>query len=822
MDFHPPMTAEGRQEDEARQPLRPGVELSGYKIEGLLGEGGMGTVYRARDMKLGREIAFKVLPAGFSGNPEFLRRFEEEARLASSLNHPNIVTIYGVGEHSGLAFIAMELVRGRTLQNAIASGPMAVRKAVDLAAQIADALAAAHGSGIIHRDLKPANIMVTPEERVKILDFGLAKRREVLAGDSPEELETQTFLTNAGTILGTVGYMSPEQAAGQNATYTADQFSFGAILYELLSGQRAFKQPTAVETLSQIIRGEPVPIRSLNAGVSEPLRVVVDRCLAKNPADRYKETAELAATLRGLRDDYIRQSPSMRAVSVPAVALAPLLRSPVFTRRSIVWSCTAAAGALFSASAVKFWPAGSGIRSLAVLPFENPAKDDDLAYLCDGLTDSLIRQIAGLSTLLVKPRNAVLSFRDKVVDPQEAGRRLRVDSIVSGSVTRRTAKLSIQADLVDVRSGAVLWGARYDRDEANLLKVQDEIASAIVDEGIRLRLSDADRSRLTRHSTQDAEANELYMRAMSHQNRETEEDYLIARQLLFQAVERDKKFALAFASLAANYVIMTVDGYARPNESWTLVRTYAQQALTLDPDLAEAHQELGSEAFWNRWNWSLAEREFQMGSRSAGSPVSAAQVMEAWAVGRSADALSLIGRARAVDPLSSYWRVKEADLLHQTGQQERAESIYRDVINDQPDDARAYFGLAEVYAAQARFNDAIARIQEGYRKLGEDDKDLVEKLSAARDERGYREIQQLEARIELSGLAARAANHYVSPFDFARAYSRLGRKDEALAYLETAFADRTPGLVFLKVDRAWDAIRADPRFSDAVKRVGLP
>jgi TolB-like protein/predicted Ser/Thr protein kinase len=798
-----------------------GSQLGPYRIQALLGAGGMGRVYRARDVKLGREVALKVLSKPVADDPNYLRRFQEEARLASSLNHPNIVTIYGVGEEGDVAYIAMELVRGRTLRKILAEGAPPVRKVLDLAVQVAEALAAAHAGGIIHRDLKPENVMVTSEERVKVLDFGLAKRhRATIAGEhSPDDIKTQTSLTAAGAILGTVGYMSPEQAAGRILTHATDQFSFGAILYEMLSGRRAFQRATPVETLAAIIQEQPPPIQTINAAVPAPLQQIVERCLAKNPEDRYPVTRDLAAGLHNVRNHWKRGDPPAGMMAAPAPVSTP--QAWRVSRRRVMWlGGLAAVSAVSGLTAWRLWPSDSGIRSLAVLPFENAAKDDDAEFLCDGLTDSLIRQIAALPPLTVKRGNV---FKGKIVDPQGAGKQLGVDAIVTGSVAWRSGKARIGAELTDVRTGAVLWSGKYDRDQADLLLIQDQIASAIIDEGIRLKLSGDDRRRLVRHATNDRDANELYLRAIFYDAKETESDYLTARKFLLEAIEKDEKFAQAFVELALNYASMAVDGYVRPNEAWPWVKLYGEKALILDPTLLEAHIPLGGEAFWNQWNWTLAERQYETAIPSTTEPTSMGYVFERWAVGRPDDALRLIRKARAVDPLGLAWKLREADLLLQTGQTQGAAEIYEEIIRDAREDPRAYFGLAEVRNTQKRFDEAIAQLRLAYEALGETDDSLLEVLAKARGADGYRQSENAGAQLELNGLATRAAaNLYVSPLDFARAHARLGHTEQAFAYLDAAFADRSPGLVLLKVDHAWNSIRNEQRFRDAVKKVGLP
>jgi len=541
------------------------------------------------------------------------------------------------------------------------------------------------------------------------------------------------------------------------------------------------------------------------------------------------EAARLRARLseyyvgEGKNDALVIELPKGRYAPVFChAAVEPKLvpRRPVTRRRVLVLGGVAAATAASGLTAWKLWPSGSGIRSLAVLPFENPAKDDDAEFLCNGLTDSLIRQITALPALTVK-RGGV--FKGKNVDPQAAGRQLGVDAIVSGTVARRSGQLHITAELVDVRTGAVLWSGKYDRDEADLLPIQDEIASAILDEGIRLKLSEADRRRLVQHSTNNREANELYLRALFYEAKETEGDYLMARKLLLEAIGKDKNFARAFGALARNYVVMAVDGYARPVEAWPLVKLYAEKALVLDPTLLEANAVLGAEAFWNQWNWRLAEQQYETALQSAADRSAMGYVLERWAVGRPDDALRVIRKVRAVDPLDLAWKLREADMLLRAGQTPKAGEIYQEIIRDAREDPRAYFGLVEVRNAQGQFDEAIAQLRLGYDALGAMDDSLLEVLAKARGAEGYRQAEKAGVQIELEALATRAAaNLYVSPLDFARAHARLGQKEKAFEYVDAAFADRAPGLVFLKVDHVWDPIRNEQRFRDAVKKVGLP
>jgi serine/threonine-protein kinase len=811
--------------------LTSGTRVGVYEITGLIGAGGMGEVYRARDVTLGREVALKVLVRAVADDPAYLERFEEEARLASGLNHPNIVTIYGVGEVDGVAYIAMELVRGRTLRELLGGRALRVGEALDLAAPLADALAAAHSSGIVHRDLKPENVMVTPEGLVKVLDFGLAKRPRGLdsADGAEDRIATRAVVTQSGMILGTVGYMSPEQAAGRPAGLAADQFSFGVMLYEMLCGRRPFDRETAVETLSAILREQPPPLQTRTATDPVTIQIVIDRCLAKKPVDRYADTRHMALQLREMRAQLDRdgRSDSLRAITTAVPVLTPAaVVSPTtaVTRRRVLWI---AGGAVTAAAAgLAVWrptPTDTGIRELAVLPFANAANDEDTEYLCDGITESLIQQISRLPSLTVMAGSTVFNFKGKTIDPRAAGRQLGVDAILTGTVTRRSGRLRITAELVEVATGAQLWGNTYDRAAAEVVSVQDEIASAIVDEGIRLRLSGEERRTLARHPTDDAEAYEWYLRARHGVLRGTEEDLLQARELLQRATARDPQFALAHKALAATYVSGAVDGFERPTDAWPQANRSLRRALEIDPELPEARTTAGAIAFFFNWDWAEAEREWTIANQASSGALPTQELvvhsLARWALGHPDDALRLVKKLRQVDALSVSYAVLEADYLFHSGQLEAAVALYEETIRHQPT-APAFFGLAEVRRAQGRFDDAIDARRRGHQAAGDDA--LQDVLETARGADGYRLIERRAAREELEMLRSRAATAYVSPLDLARAHSRLGETEQAFSYFEAAFADRAPGLVFLKVDRAWDAIRADPRFAAAVRRVGLP
>ena len=443
--------------------LAPGDLLGPYEIQALLGVGGMGEVYRGRDARLGRDVALKVISPKLVGDPSLRRRFELEARAASALNHPSIVTVYDVGDTEGVSWIAMEWVDGRTLREALAGGPLDVRDACSILLQIADGLAAAHAKGIVHRDLKPENVMFAADGRTKILDFGLARQTFVDtregSASAVEASATATITASfEGMILGTVGYMSPEQASGRSVDFRADQFALGVIAYEMLAGRRAFARPTAVETLSAIIREDPVPLSSIRGGIPDALLGIITRCLAKRPEDRFASTRDLTAALASVNagSSLATGGASLLQTTSPAAPARQTLRAGP-ARTALALLGVALVLALAASGWNRFNASRRAIESLAVLPFENANTDPDAAYLGDGLTESLINQMSRVPSLKVMARGTVARFKG-TTDPQDAGRKLGVGAVVTGTVARRGSALVISAELIEISTGARLWG----------------------------------------------------------------------------------------------------------------------------------------------------------------------------------------------------------------------------------------------------------------------------------------------------------------------------------------------------------------------------
>ena len=770
---------------EAR-PALTGERIAGFEVLSLIGSGGMGDVYRARDRRLGRDVALKVLEPALAADSEYRRRFEHEAQLASALNHPNIVTIYSVGEEEDVPFIAMELVQGQTLGESL-TAPMPLATVLDIAVQIASALSAAHAAGIVHRDLKPENLMVAPDGLLKVLDFGIARR----TGAQVE----------AAAVIGTVGYMSPEQALGRPAGPASDQFAVGAILYEMLTGRHAFRRASRLETLDAIISAEPRPIHALNPRVPASLRKIVARCLSKDPAARYPDSRDLERALRGAREDWSRRP----------------------TRRQIIWiGAGTAAAAIAGAATWAFWPP----HTLAVLPFVNAAKDDAVEYLCLGLAESLIDRMKHLP-LAVTSLSAVKNFAGSTLDPRAIGRRLGVENVVTGTVAAGGGRLLVTSALIDVATGAAIWTQRYDRDTASFFKLWDDLAQAIVDDGLHLRLRKDERRALLSRPTDNIEAYDLLLQARRFQMLTSEEDYLEARRLYQRAVDKDPRFAEAWLGLGGTYWTSALDNYAPPAESWSQADRCMAQAAALNPRLPALSYARCMKLFFADWNWTEAAREARIAEAARDIDIEPefllTHAFAAWALGDAREALRLVQRGRRIDPISEDIVLHEASYLLYTGQAEEAAQRCISVIDTHPDPSAAYFRLAEVRYAQGRFDEAIEAIRKAHELHGDSDEELDTALAEATGEDGYERIQRTAVlRLELPVLRQRARDAYASPLDFARAYAQLGDSDKAFDYMNQALDEHSPGLVLLNVDRAWDQIRADPRFKAAVRRVGLP
>jgi TolB-like protein len=812
-------TDETRTVSAAVNLLPAGSVFAHYRIIGELGAGGMGVVYRARDERLDRDVAVKVLPPSAFGDAAARARLVREAKAAAALNHPNVCTVHEVGEANGQAYIAMELVEGETLSAKLVSGALPLGPLLNYGRQLADALSHAHDRGIVHRDLKSNNVIVTPDQRVKVLDFGLAKRSSD-ADISAAATETHEWLTQAGTAVGTLPYMSPEQLRGQGTRISTDIWALGVVLYEMATGARPFRGQTPFEVSAAILGENPAPLPST---LPPALDRLIARCLEKEPDRRFQKAAELRTELEAI--PATAGPASARAEAPPAALVGRRERERVLrlpNRRAVMAFAAVVLVAVGAAGAWRFWP--RTVHALAVLPFVNVSKDPNFEYLSSGIAESLIAQIGRQATIAVSNIATVLPFKDRTSDPRGVGRELGVATIVTGSVEQQGAQLVVAAQLIDVASGRQLWTGRYNRKAVELLDVQDEIARAIISEGLRVRMSRGDEQRLVRHPTTDGDAYDLYLQARHIQRSATEEDYLYSRELIQRAIIRDPNFAAAYAGLSGNYAMMVVDGLERPTDAWPEVSRNMNKAAALDPTLSEIYAFRHAYAFWFDWDWAETERArrrlLQFPLRELDPHFLRAVAVELWALGRPDEALQLAKRIRELDPSSPYLGTLEADYLINAGQFDAAVPLYERSIRLDPTNLNAHFGLAEAKARLGRFDEAIEARRKAHQIAGDDS--LKDVLATAKGEAGYRAIERAWVLLQLEALKARQATSYTSPLDFARVHAQLGDKEQAFKYLDAAFIERSPGLVFLKVDRAWDLVRDDPRFLEAIRRVGLP
>jgi TolB-like protein/tetratricopeptide (TPR) repeat protein/predicted Ser/Thr protein kinase len=803
--------------------LPAGARLGPYEVEHLLGAGGMGEVYRGLDRRLGRAVALKVISQRLVGDDASRRRFETEARAASALNHPAIVTIYDIGESEDVSWIAMELVEGRTLRDVIAQGPLPIRQAWSIARQLADGLAAAHAKGIVHRDLKPENVMVTDEGAVKILDFGVARRAVASPLDDAAAAATVTGSgTVAGVILGTAGYMSPEQATGQSVDFRSDQFSFGAVIYELLTGQRAFRRPSPVETLSAILRDEPLPLASIRHDTSEALQRVIGRCLEKSPAQRFSSTRELATALEAL-------TPESSAPAVPTGPVLPDRRTAGPARPAIsrLWvAMLAAVVVAVAASAAYLWnqwrrAALPAITSVAVLPLENTAQDPAIEYIVEGLTDGLIDHLTRAEPLKVMARATVMRFKGQA-NPQEAARVLKVGAVVTGALSRREGQLVVSVELIDGATGERLWGQAFDLPAADLMRVQDTIVVSIA-EGLRLRLSGEEKARLGGFGTSNSEAYQLFLKGRFRMESDTEEDDIEARKLFEQATEKDPKFLDAYLAISSTYA-RAGNSYMSPREAMKQADKALDKAVAIDPNNIAVRVTMAHRRFALERNWAATEREYRAVMDDPAvlrtvqyHPISLFFV----AIGQPDEAVGLVKRALEVDPGNLESQVMLGNFQLQAGRLDDALRTYTAIAADVPDDPRPLFGIADVYRRRADFAHAAAARRKAHELEGDDD--FARAFARAETDAEYAKAEMTVARATLRSAEERAARGgYVPPIDLARLHAQVGDREQALAGLEGVVNEPYTGLLLLKVDQAWDSMRTDPRFAAVVRRVGIP
>ncbi len=821
----PEMAAQVFVEEQMPPPLQVGQQLGAYQLQELLGRGGMGEVYLALDTRLQRKVAIKLLPARFTTDADRVRRFAQEARAASALNHPNILTIHEIGEVEDTHYIVTEYVAGETLRQRLTTAShkqLPLTEALTLTTQMAEALAAAHEAGIIHRDIKPENVMVRKDGYIKILDFGLAKLIEPNApGVGIPIPPPTTSLTEAGVVMGTPRYMSPEQARGEKVDARTDIFSLGVMLYEMVAGQVPFAGATPSEMIAAILRDEPPP---LTTDLPHELQRILRKALSKERRERYQTMTEMRADLNQCK----QQSLSAEKNGVPTVGASsltsPMAAARKLGRRRFVQATLVSLVLIVAATVYFSFFGGSGraIDSLAVLPFVNVGANPDAEYLSDGVTDDLINKLAQLPKLKVMSRSAVFRYKGKETDAQQAGKALGVRAVLIGKVTPHGDDLDISVELVDVRDNSQLWGEKYKYKVSNLLPVQTDLARAVLQQ-LRLRLSGEDKQRLAKRGTDNPEAYELYMKGRFYRHASQFEKLEKAIEYLRQAIAKDARFALPYVELVDMYVGMATRGATYTiahQEAVQKAKEAAAKAVELDDTLAEVHFALAQIARSFDWDWNTAEREYQRAIALSPNYAEAHHNYAHYLVaqGRFDEALTESLRALAADPLDIGINFHLGWHYFRTRQDEQAVAQLKKTVALDPNYSGAHAVLALAYGELGRYPEAFAEIQKNQDLKGRDLRGnwgRIYALAGQRD-KAQKLLTQLLAETQLPG-------KHVSPYNIAVIYASLGEKEQAFAWLEKALAERDGNLPDpgLKTDRLFDNLHSDPRFTDLLRRMGF-
>jgi serine/threonine protein kinase/tetratricopeptide (TPR) repeat protein len=790
--------------------LPPGRRLGPYEVLSPIGAGGMGEVLKAKDTRLQRTVAVKVLPSELSSDAERRGRFEREAHAASALNHRNITKVFDIGEDEGTHYIVMELVEGKTLRELLDEGPLSTDKMIPLATQIAEGLAKAHGAGIVHRDLKPENLMVTEDGLVKILDFGLAKLMpQASDGDEGSEPLTVTKATQQGVYLGTVPYMSPEQAANRPLDYRSDQFSFGSILYEMATGKRAFKKDTTPQTLAAIIEDDPEPIRKLNEAVPPELSAIVERCLSKDPAERYESTGDLAKELK-------------KVPETPSVWRA---------RRRVLWGAAAVLVALLAVALgpnlIGLWDQVSSragrapIESIAVLPLRNLSGDPEQEYFADGMTEALITNLAKVSALKVIARHSAMRYKGTDLSSAEIAKGLGVDVLVEGSAQRVGDSVHIMAQLIDPKTEQALWAESYERDLENVLVLQGEVAQAIAGE-LAVALTPEETGRLTAARPVNPEAHDAYLQGSFHWKQLTLEDQDTAQRYFELALEKDPNYAPAYEGLAWVWAVRQQAGITPPHEAGPKAKEAALRAIELDEGSAGAHEALALVRTVTDRDWEGAEQEWRR-ALELDPKAANTHAYFGWFLGiagRTDEAIPHSERALELDPFNALFHALYAQVLYDARRYDDTIAAARTAMEIRPGEPVAAAALQKVFIAKGMRDEHLAL----QRKLIARDPELVAALEVGLAENGYEgamhAVADLQAaRYERSSGPARG---FIIPTFIARWYLLAGDHDRAMEWLEKAFEVGDPNLPRTGFPPIWDPMRSDPRFQDLLRRMNLP
>lgn len=784
--------------------LRSGLRLGPYEILAPIGAGFQGQVYRARDTRLQREVAIKVPPDHLADDPEALARFEREGRAIAALSHPNILEIHDIGCDGGVTFVVTELLKGETLRQRISTGALSWRTAAEIGLAVAEGLAAAHGCEVVHRDLKPENVFLTTDGRVKILDFGLARHEKEKRAGSRESTDSTRTDTESGYLAGTPGYMSPEYLRGRRPDARSDIFALGCVIYEMVTGRRAFSGEGSQEVLAATLRDEPPDPAGIVADLPDDLRMILMRSLAKEPEARFQSARDLAFALKLAVNSPVRHDPDRPVEPWPR----PPSRWPRIVAAAVVV-------ALAAGGAISLFSRSSGpLDSVAVLPFANAGGDPNTEYLSDGLTDTLIEDLSKLPNVRVMAWTTVMQSRAKTA--VQAGRDLDVRAVVTGRVLRRGDRLIGQAELVEVKHGARLWGGQFDRDASDAFAVE-EIAREI-SRSVRVKLKGEKESRPARSSS-DPVAYDLYLKGRHQWNKRNFAGIGKSIGFFQQAAARDPNYAQAYAGLAGAYDLLAFYGIRPPMEVLPAARAAALRAIELDESIAEAHTSLAHVLYQFDWDFPGAEKEFRRAIALSPNDPNAHQWYSNFLAvcRRNEESFEQIRLARRLDPLNLITYADAGLAYYLAGQYDRSIEELRQSLELEPNFYLTHIDLGLAFAGKGLFEQAIDEAKIAMRLEPNDPIPIsLYGHACARAGRVPDGDQALE------NLRLMSQKRFVSSFLFAFLYTGLGNKEKVLEWLEKAYEERAGLLVYLNVVRAFDPFRSEPRFQELVHRMKLP
>jgi serine/threonine protein kinase/Tfp pilus assembly protein PilF len=782
--------------------------ISHYKILEKLGEGGMGVVYKAQDLKLDRFVALKFLPHHLTPHDAEKARFLQEARAASALNHPNACTIFDINEENDQQFIVMEYVDGTTLKQRLPIQKL--QDALTYTLQIGEALQEAHSKGIVHRDIKTDNIMVNSRNQIKVLDFGLARLRGSLT------------LSKTRSTVGTLAYMAPEQIQGGEVDARSDIFSFGVVLFEMLTGHMPFGGDHEAAMMYSILNEEPESVQESRQDISPEIDRIIHRALEKEPEDRYQSVADMVSELRRDQKKSTRViRPSVAESTMPRTSAAEMPAGmPMAKSKKRVTLLSALGIGLLAVALVMYLSAGhhQTIDSLAVLPFENVGADPNTEYLSDGITESLINTLSQLSNLSVMSRSSVFHYKGKEVDPQKAGKELGVKAVLVGRVTQRNDNLQISTELVDVSNNTHIWGGQYNKKLSDILAVQEEISKEISQQ-LKIRLIGEDEKKLIKRSTENTEAYQLYLKGRFHWNKRKADDLQKAVDYFNQAIEKDPGYALAYAGLASAYAVFPEYSSLPAKDFVPKTEAAAKKALELDATLAEPHAALGLVRHTYQWDWEGAEKEFKRAIElNPNYPTT-----HHWyclclrGQGKFEEALSEIRRAQELDPLSLIINTNVGEVLYYMRRDDLAIEQFKKALELDPNFSLAHMDLGVLYARQSKYDEAISAMQRVRQIVGTNNPYGMGNLGYICAKAGKKDeaIKTLDQLLEFS------KKGYTLSVQIAGVYAGLGDKDKAFEWLGKGYNEQNNYLKDLKTAFVWDNLRSDTRYTAMLKKIGL-